>query len=454
MLARAWAEVIAAGKQSELGALREQVCARISQSANSAHDVILVSWLRRELEHITSAHPRTELASCMLDLARARHAAKAKFGDALAIGMFADVQGCQMATSALAGQYRAAHVVRTAIAHGIAHIDDFCCGIGGDSMAIAAAMAASNVTGTLTLVDQDPMRIAMAEANVALTLGEERTKAHACQIKGVVADVAEYIAHRNAPDRAIAVLDPARRDAAGSRLWRLADLQPGPEVVAHTASKYAALGIKLGPGISDADLAELKFGIGACQPEWLSEDGQLTQCVIWTGLLASVETGHHRATLLREGQSPLTLTGRPGQHIPVANWQAGKVAARYILAADAAPERAGLLGALCMHSGLSMLHAAVGLWGADALPPEGEWFTPFEVLGSGAYSLRAARDMLAANDAGIVEVKTRGGAVNPDQLQRQLRAKGDALLTLFVLRAEKEMRMIVARRVYRAGGQI
>ena len=50
-------------------------------------------------------------------------------------------------------------------------------------------------------------------------------------------------------------------------------------------------------------------------------------------------------------------------------------------------------------------------------------------------------------DAGMVEVKTRGKAVDPDRVQSDLRGDGDTTYTVFILRFDRQVRALVTRRV-------
>ena len=93
-----------------------------------------------------------------------------------------------------------------------------------------------------------------------------------------------------------------------------------------------------------------------------------------------------------------------------------------------------------------MLHPRVGLLTSDARI-ESPWLTGFEVIESMPWNESRVKAALDALGAGIVEVKTRGKVVNPDVVQMALRGVGDRTLTVFVLRFEKTVRAIIARRL-------
>ena len=63
-----------------------------------------------------------------------------------------------------------------------------------------------------------------------------------------------------------------------------------------------------------------------------------------------------------------------------------------------------------------------------------------------ARSLSSVREAVASHGGGVVEVKTRGGAVDPDRAQLELRGPGERTLTVFVLRFGAKVEAIIAER--------
>ncbi|MBX3358298.1 MAG: hypothetical protein KF745_07705 [Phycisphaeraceae bacterium] len=352
-----------------------------------------VARLRREFD--------ADLVRCALELAEARRRAASKFGDR-ARKLVADRPGVEMASSRLAAGHKAA---RFAALSPRASLADLCCGIGGDAMSLADA--GLDVLG----VDIDPARAWMAGVNAPC--------------RSVAADVTSA-----AWTTDFFHIDPARRTADGSRrLWRLEDLQPSLDAIIRLTESHRAGAVKLGPGV---DASALPPG----EVEFISEHGRLTQAVLWTGDLA-IE--HRRATLLPDGA---TLTGAPGIPPDVSLDHA----VRYVHSIDPAPERADLLHRLCEQVGAPVLHPKVGLIAADSAISS-PWLTPFEVLARMPWIERRLTAWFREHDAGIVEVKTRAGVVNPDVLQPRLSGSGAAPFTLFVLRIGRRIEAIVTRRV-------
>jgi hypothetical protein len=230
----------------------------------------------------------------------------------------------------------------------------------------------------------------------------------------------------NLPPGAVHI-DPQRRSGSDRRTPRLADLEPSFDAVRALIAGRSAC-VKLFPGVA---FAELPPG----EAELLSERGRLRQALLWTGDLARHERS---ATNLTTGE---TVHGPPGP----APW--GELAS-VVHAVDPAVERAVLIGVLADRHGLTAPHPASGLLTGEA-PAASGLLTPFERLADMPWSPRQVRRTLRDLGAGIVEVKTRGGIIDPDRVQRQMRGPGDAVLTLFVLRLGESVRAIIARRIDR-----
>ncbi len=339
------------------------------------------------------------LVSCAIELVCARRKAQAKFDGA--DRLVADVAGVEQATGGRVAAYKAGRFVEA----GVEGLHDLCCGIGGDAMALAKHMA-------VTLVDRDPLRVWMAQRNVEAVTGREPG--------AIVADVAtlglrDEVFH----------LDPARR-RGDRRTHRYEDYQPGPAFIDNLLTRCPDGAVKLGPGV---ELDALPAG----EVEMISDGGTLVQAVLWCGRLVRHERA---ATLLPAG---VTLAGAP-MRIPIG--RPGK----YLHTVDPAVERAGLIGNLCEKLGVVATHPKLGLLTGDG-PLDSPWVTGFEHVASMPWRLEKVGRYLAERDAGLVEVKTRGGAVDPDVVQKQLRGAGGTPYTLFVLRYDQRVVAHVARRL-------
>jgi len=349
-----------------------------------------------------------------MGLAKARLKAANKF-PGRADSLMADPAGVEMATSASAGAWKAA---RFAAALGKGRVLDLCCGIGGDATALKAAGL------DVLAVDHEPVRAWMAGVNAG------------CESECADALV---IAQR---DRLPFHLDPARRDKGGARAWGLDELVPAPDTIRGIIDACIHGAVKLAPGI---DFAEVGERLGDGEVEIISEGGRLTQAVLWCGRL-SRGPGVRTATMLSSGGlvgvvGGMSMSGPVDEiDLPVAELGA------FLAEPDDSVERAGLLGQLCASTGAAMIHPQLGLL-TKGEPFVSPWVRSFRVLETFAWNERRAKDVLKRHDAGHVEVKTRGKAVNPDELQPALSRKGGVPAVLFVLRFGREMRAIVAQRV-------
>ncbi|MEO1235618.1 MAG: hypothetical protein AAFX76_02395 [Planctomycetota bacterium] len=363
-----------------------------------AERVASVSRLRKR-------HGAEEVAIA-LELTAARRKAAVKF-PGHAGRMVADRAGAEQATSLAVARYKAERFREA----GVTDVVDLCCGIGGDSLGFVAEGL------RVVAVDRDPVRAWMARRNAGCP--------------AVAADAEGWAT----PGRALH-LDPARRTGAG-RVFRLAEHQPPPEIVRRLLGHHPDAAVKLSPAVDLAELREAFGGDG--EVEFISEAGRLVQAVWWTGRTRRAERS---ATRLHDGEV-YVLSGAPGE-------PAVTPPRRYVFAVDPAVERAGLMHQI----GLPVIHSRLGLFTADdpALVPAGvrPWLTAFERLVE--LPFRAAdpkrlRAWLRDHNAGIVEVKTRGGAVDPDPLQRRLRGSGGTPYTVFVLRHGRALRATVTRRL-------
>jgi len=139
------------------------------------------------------------------------------------------------------------------------------------------------------------------------------------------------------------------------------------------------------------------------------------------------------------GERALSITGEPTEP------EVGEISA-FLIEADDAIERASLLGPLAQRIGACAIFPGLGLLTADHAPAD-EWATSFTILESMPWNERRIRAWLREHDGGIVEVKTRGGAVEPDALQLRLRGDGGTTYTLFVLRIGRAKEAFITRRV-------
>ena len=327
-------------------------------------------------------HLSTEQVRAVSQAMHARAKGAKKLDASFAARMISDLPGIEMASSANSSVHKAKRFA-SVLGQG-AQIADLCCGIGGDSWGLG--QAGLNPIG----VDSCEHRAWAYQHNTGFgaicgdALGDCPT------------DIAGF--H----------LDPARRNIQGKRTLNIEDFEPGPKVWDQLLEKHPAGAIKLNPGINAYDLP-----LG--EVEILSEPGGLTQTVLWTGQLA----GEHerRATKLSADGSVCTIAGnpqRPEDTNPIDT---------YLGTLDPCLERADLVDAFLAQTRTLLVHPGTAMVTSQQAfeHPMVRWYKVIEVMGWNRKRVKAA---LRSLDAGIVEVRTRAGVVNPDVEQKYLRNKG------------------------------
>lgn len=357
------------------------------------------------IERLRRSHDAATV-NAAITLSAARTRARAKFGER-AERLWCLPAHVEMASSPTVARWKAQRFRRARVER----IDDLCCGIGGDLSELAQVAEATGA-------DLDPVAAWMAARNAGA-----RTR-----VADVLADPG---------DAPFAHADPARR-AGAARIVRAEDLVPPLAGLLATLRDRRGGAVKLGPGM-DVPAADLRPGD---ELEFISDRGTLVQQVQWTGALAE-RPGERTATRACTG---LTVSG-PATEVP----QAGTRMRRTLLVPDPALERSRLAGHLARSIGA--VDAAPGLGiltlEAEGALPEGAapWFERYELAEELPARERTVASWLAARGAGIVTVRTRGGACDPDEWQRALRGRGDDdAWTVFVLRMGTERRAYAVRR--------
>ena len=343
----------------------------------------------------------------ILEVADARLKGLSKLDQSWCGHIIADKQGVEMASSARSSLHKAKRFSK--LLGGDARVADLCCGIGADAWGLHHA--GLQVVG----VDQDASRSAMFSHNLPW-----------CSV--VTGDAFDDCP----PDIDAFHLDPARRSDQG-RTRTIDDFQPNPDVWDQIIDRVGTGAIKLNPGVDAYVLPEGEVEI-------LSESGTLTQAILWVGKLA----GEHvrRASLVFETGS-VSIAGEPDR--PDDSTDIGK----YIGTLDPCVERADLVGTLLDETGVSLVHPGTGLVTSDALNdhPMIRWYTVLEDL---PWNQKRVRSALRTLDAGIVEIRTRAGVVNPDELQRALRGDGARDdLSVLVYRLGDRVVAIIAEQMQR-----
>ncbi|GAA1926362.1 class I SAM-dependent methyltransferase [Nocardioides hwasunensis] len=353
--------------------------------ADHPGDPVRVASVVRRLE------PDAEKAAAATTQTRLRDKAVTKFGDAAQL-MFFTPDALEQATRTRVADHRAARLA-AAIPGG--SVVDLGCGIGGDLLAFARA-------GLLAAgIDQDPVRVAMAAANLealglagAVQVGDATT----IEVKGFGA----------------AFADPARRGGRG----RVFDVDgwtpPWPWVLDLLSGRSL---VKVAPGIGH-DL--VPPGVEA---EWVSDGGDVKEAVLWSPALSTTE---RRATVIGDGGlATLTEDDDPGADVrPVGP---------YLYEPDGAVIRAGLVTAVAAGVGGGLVDEHIAYVTAD-----GAFRTPFargyRVVEELPYREKQLRAALHERGIGRLTIKKRGVQVVPEELRKRLALKGDEEATLVMTR--------------------
>jgi predicted RNA methylase len=338
--------------------------------------------------------PDPDRSAAALTQVQLRVKAFPKFGDD-ALRMYFTPDALEQATRTRVAAHRAA---RLAAAQPTSVID-LGCSIGGDLVAFARAGL------TTAGVDLDPVRVAMATANL-----ESLGLAGAVQVADATAlDLAGFGA---------VFADPARRSGRG-RTFRVDDWTP-PWSFVQTLLERAAV-VKVAPGIPH-DL--LPDGIEA---EWVSEDGEVKEAALWSGPLASTS---RRATVIGSGGlATLTEDDDPwqGEERPV------RTLGGFLYEPDGAVIRAGLVTAVAAGVGGGLIDEHIAWVTSDE-----SFHTPFargyQVLEEVPFREKPLRAALRERSIGKLTIKTRGVEIVPEQLRKRLALQGDNTATLVLTR--------------------
>jgi SAM-dependent methyltransferase len=351
-----------------------------------AQELAVATRLRRD-------HP-AELVSAALGQARLRQRAAAKFGAEDAERMYFTPNGVEQSTRTTVATHRA----RRLRSLGVRSVADLCSGIGGDANALARA-------GIRVLaVDRDPLTAAVARANA-----EELGLADLIEVRE--ADVTEI---DTAAYDAVFV-DPARRGGRG-RIFDPEAYSPPLSWAVATALKAPLAALKIAPGIPhEAVPAE-------AEAEWISDAGDVKEAVLWFG----TEPGLVRATLL---PGPRELRGR-GLPDPAV-----REVGRYLYEPDGAVIRAHLVAEVAEEVGGGLVDETIAYITADELRPT-PYASAYEITDRLPFNVKKLKALLRERGVGVLTVKKRGSAVEPEELRKKALPKshGPHSATVFLTR--------------------
>ncbi len=336
-----------------------------------------------------------------LEMAQLRLKAVDKFGTDTST-MFFTKDALEQASDPLIRNYRASQI-------GAKRIIDACCGMGADSLALAAAGA--DVIG----IDQDEVRIEIARHNAnVLQLDAQFQPGDVCS---------------DLPDSDVVFFDPARRDQQGRRIHHVEHYQP-PLTTINMWSQPQII-VKLSPGV---DLSQIEPYGG--HVEFISVNGDLKEAVLWRGGASKGLS----ATLLTDNE--------------VYKWEAPDEFASpevslsepraWLVEPDPALLRGGLVQGVAEHFTGNLLDETIAYFTTDQ-KPSSPWVRSWAILDWMPFNLKHLRTYLRERQVGNVTVKKRGTAVTPETLIPQLKLKGYESRVLVLTRCQgRQIVMICA----------
>ncbi|MEU5596438.1 class I SAM-dependent methyltransferase [Streptomyces sp. NPDC020298] len=364
-----------------------------------AEELAVATRLRRD-------HP-ADLVSAALGQARLRQRAAAKFGAEDAERMYFTPNGVEQSTRTSVADYRAGRLTEL----GVTSVADLCCGIGGDAIALARA-------GIRVLaVDRDPLTAAVARANAqALGLADliEVREADVTEV-----DTAGYDA---------VFVDPARRGGRG-RIFDPEAYSPPLSWAVGAASAARVAALKIAPGIPHEAVPE------RAEAEWISDGGDVKEAVLWFGTGAGGGFGGAavRATLL-PGPRSLLSRGLPDPEVrPVG---------RYLYEPDGAVIRAHLVAEVAEELDGGLIDPTIAYITADTPRPT-VYASAYEITDRLPFNLKKLKALLREREVGVLTVKKRGSAVEPEELRRKVKPQGPNSATVFLTRVAGAPTMLI-----------
>jgi SAM-dependent methyltransferase len=349
------------------------------------------------------------LVATVLTQAKLRARAASKFGEFASQMFFTEdglEQSSRLQVSALhAGRFRDA---------GIKQVADLGCGIGSESVAMAALGI------DVVAVELDEVTAACATYNLApfenaKVLNQDVTKINLDEFE------AQFF-------------DPARRELGtgrekATRKFDPAAFSPNFDWVLDQAEKRPT-GIKVGPGHPHEAIP------AGAEAQWVSVGGDLVELSLWFGKLA--RPGIARSALLVKGDQRFEITSSETQQ-PSAEV---RELSNYLYEPDNAVVRSHLISVLANELNLGIISPEIAyLTGAEEI--SSPWLRGFKVLETMTFDRKKLKARLHELRVGVLEIKKRGSDVVPEVLRKELQLKGERAATLIITRVGDSHRALI-----------
>lgn len=354
-----------------------------------------------------------ERAQAVLETALLRQLAAEKFSRAAE--MYFTRPALEQASSEILSTYRA----RRYATAGFGHVADLGCSIGSDALALAAH-------ATVTGIEWDEVRLAMAQENV-------RVYGRGRRFQPLQADLTEL---SPLPVPAL-FFDPGRRDEHGRRFYSVDRYQPPLGLVDRWRPLTPHAAVKISPGVNYDELP------AAAEIEFISLRGDVKEGVLWYGNLHS---GVERRATLLPGTHTLTTQDLPREAVAVTRPKA------YLYEPDGAVIRAHLVQALAARLDATRIDAEIAYLTAG-FARKTPFARCFAIEAAFPFQLKRLRHYLHERGIGRVTVKKRGSPLDPDDLRRQLRLRGDESRhrIVFLTHVQGEATVLIAQEI--VGGE-
>jgi len=353
-----------------------------------------------------------ELARGALETALLRIRAEKKFSRAG--DMFFTREALEQSSAEAVSRFRAGRF------HGFARIADLGCGIGGDTIALAGS-------APVAAVDREEIRLRMARENV-------NAYAPAHPVRFLQTDLLRpglFLAGPHAakrPARIALFCDPSRREE-DRRIFSVRRYSPPLDLVAswRAAVMDEALCVKISPGVRWEEIER-----EPCEVEFISWQGELKEAVLWYG---AFQSARRRATLLPMGE---TMTDSE----PVSD--AISPPRGFLYEPDPSILRAGLVRPLAARLGAARIDPEIAYLTADTVVPT-PWAQAYAIEETMPFGLKRLREWLRARSVGRVVIKKRGSPLEPAELERQLRLRGEESRIIFLTQVGGKHSVIIAK---------
>ena len=350
-----------------------------------------------------------ELIAAALTQQALRVTARAKF--ALADRMLFTRAGLEQASSELTARHAAERFATAGLGAGAGAgagpVADLCCGIGGNTVALAARPAAP-VIG----VDADPTSLEFARHNAAVC-------APGADVALVCADVREL----PLTGLGAVFIDPARRD--GQRRLPPGQYRPPLAWCLRLAETTPLVGVKAAPGLDRA----------AVPPGWETEfvavGRELKEALLWSPALTTAGTAT-RATVLPSGDSLVSSATDPAEPVPAAPLAPP---GEYLLDPNPAVTRAGLVADLARSLGAWQIDPMIAFLSSGE-PARTPFARTLRVLDSAPWHEKKFARRLRELGIGSADIRRRGLAGDVDQIRHRLALRGEGAATIVLTRVD------------------